>query len=57
MPKMAAPLTVKPTYWTVRVVATSMGTGGNNTTVSDCVFDKTPSGWVFVRQVPLFAID
>jgi hypothetical protein len=54
---MAAPLTIKPTYWTVRVVATNMGPDGSSTSVSDYVFDKTPRGWIFVRQVPLFAID
>jgi hypothetical protein len=56
MPPRAAPITVKPTYWTVRVIATNMGPSGRNTTVSDYVFDKTPSGWVFVRQVALFSI-
>ncbi|MND00906.1 hypothetical protein D3C83_196910 [compost metagenome] len=59
MPKLAAPLEVKPTYWTVRVVWTILrrGNGGRSITVSDYVFDKTASGWRFVRHVPLMSID
>jgi hypothetical protein len=54
LPPVMAPLTVKATYWTVRVVSTSMNPGSSSTKVSDHVFDKTPTGWVLVRRITLF---
>jgi len=59
MPRMQAPLPVKPTFWTIRVISTIVrpGKGNDSTLISDYVFDKTPGGWVLVRVVPLFSID
>src|SRR4051812_33775714 len=46
MPRVQAPLPVKPTYWTLRVISTIVWAGEANrpTTISDYVFDKTPTG-------------
>lgn len=59
LPRMAAPLDSRPTYWTIRVVSTILRSGnrGSSTTVSEYVFDKASTGWIFVREVPLFSID
>lgn len=59
LPRMAAPLEPRPTYWSVRVVSTILRSGdrGTSTEVSDYVFDKTSTGWSFVREVALMSID
>lgn len=56
-PKGAASLEVKPTYWTVRVIAIDLGSTSSFTKVADYVFEKTAGGWEFVRVVGLFSMD